>query len=334
MTYAIETIGLGKRFVVNQGYRDLLPWRKCRRVEALQDVNLQVEPGELFGLLGANGAGKTTLFKILGTLVLPTAGQVRVMGRDVVENPRWVKQVLTYVVIEERSLHWRLTAWQNLQYFAALNNIPRREAHRRIADLLSLLELDEAADRRVMYYSTGMRQKLALARGLLVNPDVLLLDEPARSLDPLMARSLWQFIQGELVARQGKTILLATHNLQEARNLCDRVAVLHRGRVRACGSVAQLTAGAAGQHRYALTLAPSSNGAYQALAGMPGVLGVKARPSEVGEPLCLDFTVTEPEVQVPLVLERVLAAHGRVLECTPQEESLDDVLATLVRENA
>lgn len=334
MSLAIETVDLGKRFTVSQGYRDLLPWRKRRQTAALQEVALQVPRGEVFGVLGPNGAGKTTLFKILGTLVLPTTGVARVMGRDVVEEPRAVRRVLTYVVSEERSLYWRLSGRQNLQYFAALNDIPRGEASRRIADLLALLGLDDVADRRVMYYSTGMRQKLALARGLLTDPEILLLDEPARSLDPLAARSFWQFIKEELIARQGKTILLATHNLEEARKVCHRVAVLRQGRVRACGTVAELTAVAPGQHRYSLTLASSTNGVSYELAGIQGVLDVKALLSENGGPVYLDVTMTQPEVQVPLILERLVAAREKVLACTPQEQSLDDVLAALIKENS
>src|SRR5918992_1253507 len=213
MTFAIETIGLGKRYTLGQGFRDLLPLRRRQQVEVLRDVNLQISPGEIFGILGPNGAGKTTLLKILGTLVLPTAGQALVMGLDVVEEPELVKEALTYAVSEERSLDWRLTGRQNLHYFAALSNIPGREAKQRIAGLLDLLDLGGAADRRVMYYSTGMRQKLILARTLLADPEVLLLDEPARSIDPLMASALWQFVRAQLVDRQGKTVIMATHNL-------------------------------------------------------------------------------------------------------------------------
>jgi ABC-2 type transport system ATP-binding protein len=334
MTIAVDIVGLSKRFKVNEGYRDLLPWRKRRQTEALRDITLQVPQGEVFGVLGPNGAGKTTLFKILGTLVLPTAGRARVMGLDVVADPRAVRRAHTDVVSEERSLYWRLTGKQNLQYFAALNDVPRREAKHRIADLLSLLGLDDVADRRVMYYSTGMRQKLALARGLLTDPEILLLDEPARSLDPLAARAFWQFIKEELITRQGKTVLLATHNLEEARKVCRRVAVLRQGRVRACGTIAELTAEATGQHRYSLTLAASSNGVTQELADIQGVLGVKAQPSENGGPMHLDVTVARPEVQVPVILERLVAGRKRVLACTPQEQSLDDVLAALTRENS
>ena len=135
---AVETVGLGKRFNLSQGYLDLLPMRRRRHVEALREVSLQVPKGEIFGILGPNGAGKTTLFKILGTLILPNAGQAHVLGLDVAEEPEAVKKVLTYVICDERSLYWRLTGRQNLQYFAALNNISGREAKRRIAELLGL----------------------------------------------------------------------------------------------------------------------------------------------------------------------------------------------------
>ena len=195
----------------------------------LKKVRLQVPQGGIFGILGSNGAGKTTLLKILGTLILPTSGEAFAMGWDVARESRETREVLTYAVNEERSLLWRLTGRQNLNYFAAMNNIPRREAKVRIGELFSLLALEEVADRRVRFYSSGMRQKLALARGLLRNPEILLLDEPARSVDPLMAHSIWRFIKEELVSKQGMTVLFATHNLEEATNLCDRVAVLVDG---------------------------------------------------------------------------------------------------------
>ena len=334
MTFAIETHGLGKRFAVSQGYRDLVPWRKRRTVEVLRDVSLQIPYGEVFGLLGPNGAGKTTLFKILGTLILPTAGRSLVMGLDVARTPKAVKEVLTYVVSEERSLYWRLTGRQNLRYFAALNNVSRRLAKDHIANLLDLLDLGDAADRRVMYYSTGMRQKLCLARGLLTNPKILLLDEPTRSLDPLMSHALWQFIREELIGRQGKTVLFATHNLDEARRVCDRVAVLHRGKVRACGTVEELTMALHAEHRYCLTLHPSGNGVLQVIKDVTGVRDVQVSQSENGKFASYDFTVAEPEIQVPLILERVIAVKGKVLACQPHEPSLNDVLATLTKEDS
>ena len=331
-TLAIEIAGLGKRFTVNQGYRDLLPWRERRFVDALQDINLRVPRGEVFGILGANGAGKTTMFKILASLTLPTTGTCRVLGHEVVEESKAARELLTYVVSEERSLLWRLTGRQNLQYFAALNNIPRRAARQSINRLLALLSLEEAADRRVMFYSTGMRQKLNMARGLLTDPQILLLDEPTRSLDPVSAFSLWRFIKEELVEGMGKTILLATHNLEEARWLCNQMAILHRGRVQASGSVAQLTARLDEQHRYSLKLHPSGNGVHGVLAQSPGVLDVQETAPEDGGPVVYNISLSEPEQNVPLLLDRVIAARGRVLACTPQEQSLSDVLETLSRE--
>jgi ABC-2 type transport system ATP-binding protein len=235
-------------------------------------------------------------------------------------------------VSEERSLNWRLTGKENLQYFAALNNIPGRETRDRIADLVDLLDLGGVADRRVMYYSTGMRQKLILARTLLADPDILLLDEPARSIDPLIAISLWQFVREELVNRQGKTVVVATHNLEEARRVCDRVSVLYQGKIQACGTVEELIGVVSGQHRYTLTLHPSANGVHHVLETTPGVLKVQEMvPDEVNR-VCYEILVADPEIQVPDILERVMAAQGRVLACTPHQKSLRDVLVALTEE--
>ena len=329
MESAIEMVELSKRFVVGRGFRDLLPFRRRRYVEALRSVSLQIPRGGVFGILGPNGAGKTTMFKILGALILPTWGEVRVLGTDVARRPSEAKRVLTYVVTEERSLFWRITGRQNLHYFATLYGIPRRDAARRISTLLDMLDLADAADRRVMYYSTGMRQKLALARGLLPDPEILLLDEPTRSLDPLAARNLWRFIKEELVERGKKTILLATHNMEEARRECDRVAILHQGQVRACGRVGELTGFLGGPTRYHLALHPSTNGIHALLCDFPGVSDVRNLPSQEGHGHTFDMAVEDPQVQVPLLLERVIAAGGKVLACTPHERSLIDVLEEL-----
>ena len=330
MEFAIETVGLSKRFAATRGYRDLMPFRKRKYVEALRSVTLQVPQGGVFGLLGPNGAGKTTLFKILGTLSLPTTGEASVFGIDVARKPSQVKRLLTYVVSEERSLYWRLTGKQNLQYFAALFNISRRDSRRRIADLLALLELEDAADKRVMYYSTGMRQKLAMARGLLSDPEILLLDEPTRSLDPLVAQSLWRFIKEDLVARQGKTILMATHNLDEARRECDRIAVLHHGEVRASGTVEDLTRFLAGTIRYDLKFLPSGNGIHALISEVPGVHDVRVLPVQDEGLQSVEFALENPGVQVPQVLERVMAAGGKVVACSPRERPLSEVLAELI----
>jgi ABC-2 type transport system ATP-binding protein len=334
MTYAIETIGLKKRFTASQGFRDLLPRRRRRYVEVLRGIDLRIPQGEIFGILGPNGAGKTTLLKILGTLILPTEGQALVMGINVAEEPETIKDFLTYAVSEERSLNWRLTGQQNLQYFAAINNIPQREARGRIANLLDLLDLGSAADRRVMYYSTGMRQKLILARTLLADPDILLLDEAARSIDPLMAISLWRFVREELVNRRGKTVVMATHNLEEARRVCDRVSVLYQGKIQACGTVEELSGVESGQHRYTLTLHPSANGVHHVLENAPGVIKVREIPSEEADRVSYEILVTEPEVYIPAILERVMAARGKVLACAPHQQSLRDVLVALTEENS
>jgi ABC-2 type transport system ATP-binding protein len=202
-----------------------------RWATAIDGVDLEVRQGEVFGLLGPNGAGKTTLLKILCTLLLPTEGFVTVNGHDVVEAPRKVRQVVGYCLDTERSFYYRLTGIQNLGFFAALNNLDSREAAARIAEVTERVGLNGAATHPFMTYSKGMQQKLGLARALLRDPAVLLLDEPTKSLDPGVATEFRRFLRRTLAARLGKTIVLVTHSLEEARDCCDRVAIMDQGKI-------------------------------------------------------------------------------------------------------
>ena len=202
-------------------------------VEALRDVSFEVETGEIFGLIGRNGAGKTTLTKIVATLVQPTTGNVSVHGHDSVSDDEHVRRLIGLATAEERSFYWRLTSEQNLLFFARLHGLSDRVAKQRIKDLFTKLELDEVARRRFGELSTGNKQRLAVARALLANPPVLLLDEPTRSLDPLAAARMRELIRSLAEQDPPVTIFLTSHNLAEVETLCARVAIISRGEIRA-----------------------------------------------------------------------------------------------------
>jgi ABC-2 type transport system ATP-binding protein len=233
--YSIETHNLCKNFPLLKTYSDIVlhPFTK-RETVALRNINLKVKQGELFGLLGTNGAGKTTLLKILCTLVLPSSGCALVQGLDVKKQEKKVKRLIGYVISDERSFYWRLTGKQNLLFFAQLNNIPREKIDY-LLESVGLSELD--ANKWFKDYSTGMRKKLAIARGLLTDPDILIMDEPANGLDPLAAMRLQTLIREQLVEKQHKTVIMATHDLQQVEAICDRIAILHKGEVKASGKV-------------------------------------------------------------------------------------------------
>jgi ABC-2 type transport system ATP-binding protein len=202
-------------------------------VEALREVSFEVDTGEIFGLIGRNGAGKTTLTKIVATLVQPTTGAVAVRGHDSVSHDEQVRREIGLATAEERSFYWRLTAEQNLMFFARLHGLSDRAAKRRIKELFAQLELDEVARRRFGELSTGNKQRLAVARALLPDPPVLLLDEPTRSLDPLAAAKMRDMIRSLAQRNPPVTIFLTSHNLAEVETLCARVAIISRGRIRA-----------------------------------------------------------------------------------------------------
>jgi ABC-2 type transport system ATP-binding protein len=239
--YAIEGFQLEKSFAKKRSIKELIasPFGVADRVRALGGVDLHVKTGEIFGLLGPNGAGKTTLVKILSCLVLPDRGRALIGGVDV-RHENKVKPRLGLVHSDERSFYWRLSGRENMRFFARLYDVPGPRIDARIDELLAKVDLVEAADRRFSGYSSGMKQRLAIARALLHDPPILLMDEPTRSLDPASCLSLRAFIRDELKQRDGKTILLATHNLREAETLCDRIAILVAGTVRQTGTVAEV----------------------------------------------------------------------------------------------
>jgi len=262
---AIRLEHLTKRFTVRRGWGEIVRQPLAsRRVAVVRQVTCEVPEGEFFGLLGPNGAGKTTLFKMLATLVVPDAGRATVMGRDVVREAAAVRRLLAPVTADERSLHWRLSARENLRVYAALHGLDAREARARIGESLEIVGLVETGAQLVGTFSSGMKQRLLIARALVARPQVLLLDEPTRSLDPVTARTLRTFLREEIAGRRGCTVLLATHSSEEARELCDRVAVLHRGRLLAVGSTQALSE-EVGDARYVVWTRDPRHAAFAAL---------------------------------------------------------------------
>jgi ABC-2 type transport system ATP-binding protein len=231
---AIEVAELRRTYTSGAG----LLGRRRKTVEALRGISFAIEPGELFGLLGPNGAGKTTTIKILTTLLLPTSGSARVLGLDPATQHTELRRRIGYVFGGDKGLYDRISALDNLRFFADVYRVPLRSKQARIDELLEIVGLRGREHERVETYSRGMRQRLHIARGLLHDPEILFLDEPTIGLDPVGSRELRETV-AEL-QRVGKTILLTTHYMFEADELCDRVAIITDGTIVAEGTPAEL----------------------------------------------------------------------------------------------
>ncbi len=296
----IETDQLTRTFRSTRG----LFRRTGDEVQAVRGVSFTVERGELFGLLGPNGAGKTTTIKMLITLLLPTSGSLRVLGYDVVAQARQVRRRVGYVFGGDRGLYERLSALDNLRYFAELYGVPPREQRQRIGELLELVGLAGRERERVEGYSRGMRQRLHIARGLLHKPDVLFLDEPSIGLDPVGARDLRTTVKA--LVDNGTTVLLTTHYMFEADELCDRIAVIAKGRIVATGTPDDLKGRVNAGSVVEVEVFGLADGVVPRIQALPGVgavvleergqaqlLVVQAKPgAEVTRPVlgCLDGT--------------------------------------------
>jgi ABC-2 type transport system ATP-binding protein len=224
---AIETAQLGR---VWKEPRRLLQRRPGPRTVALEDVSITIQTGECVALVGPNGAGKSTLLRMLATLVLPSSGRAMVYGHDVADEPERVRRVVGVMLSDDRSFFWPLTALENLTFFAALQRLPTTATKRRALEVLDMVDLADAADRRVSGFSAGMRQRLNIARALLHDPPLLLLDEPTSSLDVEHRGQLIRLLR-EISRTQSRTMLIATHDAGIVLSLATRVVRLVDGRV-------------------------------------------------------------------------------------------------------
>jgi ABC-2 type transport system ATP-binding protein len=300
--------------------------RRPLDVEAVRGITFHVERGELFGLLGPNGAGKTTTIKMLITLLLPTSGEARVLGLDVVKDEREVRKRIGYVFGGERGLYERLSALDNLRYFAELYGVSGRAQKRRIAEVLELVGLTGREKERVEGYSRGMRQRLHIARGLLHDPEVVFLDEPTIGVDPVGARELRSTIAG--LVQADKTVLLTTHYMFEADTLCDRVAVIANGRIVGEGSPRELKKLVADRTVVEVEVFGIEDEAVRRLRGMPGVTSVSVEDRDQAQLLT---------IQSPRGLELTQELSGwlngaRIGRIATREPTLEDAYVALVAE--
>jgi ABC-type multidrug transport system ATPase subunit/ABC-type multidrug transport system permease subunit len=328
LQWAIEARDLTKRYPVESGWRDLLGKHKTG-VCAVDSVNLRVKAGELFGLVGPNGAGKTTLIKMLTTLVLPTSGQITIAGYDIRQEEK-VKKAIGLATSDERSFYWRLTGRQNLQFFARLHNITADRADANIEKALSQVGLSDVGDKRFHTYSTGMRQRLAIARALLTEPKVVFMDEPTKGLDPLAANNLHQLIREQLIDEFGITVFLTSHHLTEVEKICDRIAVMSQGKIRACGSMAELRKTLGPVEKYRVTGEELNQNAAASIRALDPELEIATEEDR----LHIDFDKDSADERLMNVIARIQEERGKIkaVACTPV--SLDIVFQHLTQKDA
>lgn len=310
-------------------------WLKHRgpppRRLAVSDVSLRIERGELFGLLGLNGAGKTTLLKVLCTLTLPDSGSVSVDGIDVLTNSIEVRRRIGYCGSDDRGFFWRLTARENLELFGALSGVKNPRLTERIKAVAHEVDLTKDLDRRYFAYSSGMRQRLQVARALLHEPPVLIFDEPTRAVDAKQAEIIRRVLRG-LVDDQGKTVILATNIVEEAWCLCDRVAIIRHGRIVMVQSPETLTEQATDKRIFHLRVDRITDGFLARLQTLAGFLTLATRPNGDGAWVDVEIASAIPSLNEFL---QVLGVDGVSIKSLYVEQPRPiDVFVKLVTSDA
>jgi ABC-2 type transport system ATP-binding protein len=332
-TYAIDTRALTKVFEPPRGLRRLLMRSPIAEpITAVDQVDLAVQPGEVFGLLGPNGAGKTTLIKMLTTLLMPTSGSAAVAGFDVVREEEKVRGAIGAALGDERTFYWRLSARQNLEFFATLSGVPRSEMNARIQSVLRVMDLEDHAGNMFYSLSSGMRQKMTIARALLVEPEVLFLDEPTKNVDAMTGNDLKHLVKTRFGRPEGCTVLLATHRMDEAEQLCDRIAIIRTGRIVFCGTVPELRRLIGGRDECLVTVTGADEAGclrllHEYRLSNPSV----ERPTNNGS-VRMRFSVDDSEAGLSLLLRGVLESGATVIACERRERCLEDMFVDIVRE--
>ena len=331
MEYAIETFNLTKKFLPPWGFKGLMHPSKKKEVLALDEVNIKIRKGDLFGIIGPNGAGKTTLIKVLCTLILPTCGTAYVNGYEVTKEEGRVKAAIGLVTGEERSFYWRLTGRQNMMFFASLHNFTSASiAQKRVNEVLNFVGLEDKADDKFHSYSTGMKQKMAIARGLLNEPEILLMDEPTKSLDPAAAQNLRVFIKERLVKDQGKTFFLSTHHLEEAEQICDRIAIINKGTIKAYGTLNELRDRIGKREIYVIKVKNFSNSVAGQLRDLNGVIDFSTHASS--DAVTLEIQLSNTKSILPQIIAMIVNTGGEIHACSTKEIVIDDIFTQLIYE--
>jgi ABC-2 type transport system ATP-binding protein len=322
MDLAIETKDLGRIYKIRGNKKE-----EAKELVALRDVNLEVKRGELFGLLGPNGAGKTTLIKILTTLLSPSSGQAFVSGFDVAKNPELVRPRINMVSGGESSGYGLLTVRENLWMFAQFYGIPSKIANQRINDLLDVVGMKDRINTKSSDLSTGLRQKTNIVRGFLTDPDVLFLDEPTLGLDVEAARDVRRFVEGWVDENPQKTLLLTTHYMVEADELCDRVAIINQGRVLACDTPARLKRNLQSDAIYRIEVSPLNGLGMDTFETLGGVN--QATHQAFDGHSVLELILAEDDA-LGAVVNTLTSRDIHILNLEKREPTLEDVFVELV----
>lgn len=294
--------------------------RRFGETVAVDRLSLTVEAGEVFGFLGHNGAGKTTTVRLLNGVLLADGGAAQVLGRSPLTDGPAIR-AHTGVLTETPSLDERLTARENLTLYADMYGVEPSQVKARVKTMLETFELGERADEKAGGYSRGMKQRLALARALLHQPELLFLDEPTAALDPVAARQVHEIIT-HLSRDEGRTVFLCTHNLNEAQRLCDRVAVMEHGHLLALGTPAELGQQLGGRARLEIEVAPGDTAQAADLLRSAGATEVRAEHDTL-------YTAGIHREAIPALLSALVTAGVRVYRLTPVEPSLEDIYFAL-----
>jgi ABC-2 type transport system ATP-binding protein len=322
--FAIETENLGRIYKIRGNKKE----KKIRKeLVALENANLQVERGELFGLLGPNGAGKTTLIKILTTLLAPTSGKARVAGIDVIEEPRRIRPLINMVSGGESSGYGLLTVRENLWMFSQFYGVPSKTAYERIDELLKRVGLFDRRHTKSSDLSTGLRQKMNIVRGLMTDPDVLFLDEPTLGLDVGASRDVRLLIREWLDIDKKRTLLLTTHYMVEADELCDRVAIINQGKVLACDTPATLKQGLQKDAIFEVETTALNGLQAQTIEDLPEVRKASAEEYDGGATLNL---ILVDEGALGGVINVLNQKDVRIKKLSKREPTLEDVFMDLV----